>query len=79
MDKLTQFIADECVTGDERYFVKKQNLYNIYKHWCSENGVYPESMRKFGDRLAEKGYDPTIRQMIAGKQERVWRGIGLRS
>ena len=79
MDKLTQFLKDECVTGDERYYVKKQNLYSVYKQWCADNGVYSESLRKFSEKLAEKGYDPNIRQVVAGKQERVWRGIGLES
>jgi putative DNA primase/helicase len=79
MDKVTQFIKDECVTGAESFWVTKDRLYNVYKAWCGENGVYPESKRRFGEKLVEKEYDPNQRQMVAGKQVRVWRGIGLLS
>jgi len=79
MDKVTQFIADECVTGEEGFYVTKDRLYNAYKDWCAENGVYLEQKRKFGERMVEKEYVSNQRQMVAGKQVRVWRGIGLLS
>ncbi len=77
MDKLTQFINEECVTGGANLYVPKNNLYSIYKAWCEAVGVHPEQKRKFGERMIEKGYDPDEREQVNGTQTRVWRGIGL--
>jgi putative DNA primase/helicase len=75
--KVTQFIVDECVTGDEGVFVVKDLLYQAYKDWCGENGLYPESKKKFGNKLVEKGYDKDQQERVNGKKVRVWRGLGL--
>jgi putative DNA primase/helicase len=82
MDKVTQFIADECVIDEKHLFgdslfVSKDRLYEAYRKWCEETGVHPEKKQKLGQRMAEKEYDPNQKEYIGGKQIRVWRGIGL--
>lgn len=77
MDKVGRFISEECVTDKPDLYVKKQDLYNAYKTWCDENGMYAEQKRKFGERLSEK---PTIGEdvrKLAGTTARAWTGIAL--
>jgi putative DNA primase/helicase len=77
--KMTLFIKDECVTGDESVFVVKDLLYEAYKDWCDENRVYSESKKKFGNKLIERGYDKDQQERVNGSKVRVWRGIGLKA
>jgi putative DNA primase/helicase len=79
MDKLAQFISDECVTGDTNLYVSKDSLYNAYDVWCDRNGVGTEKKRRFGERMIEKGYDPDQQERVNGKKVRVWKGIGLQA
>lgn len=82
MDKVGQFIKDECVTSVDKLFTDGEiyaivdDLYEAYKKWCGDNGVWPEKKRTFGERMMEKRYEQKVKK-IAGKSKRVWLGIGL--
>ncbi|MCM8750005.1 primase-like DNA-binding domain-containing protein [Thermomicrobiaceae bacterium CFH 74404] len=41
-----------------------KDLYSDYKAWCEEQGEQPLGTRAFGNRLSERGFNPTL---IAGK------------
>ena len=82
MDKVGQFINDECVLPEQRLFggqevyVSKDRLYQEYQKWCEGNGVFAEQKRKFGERLIEKGYKEKQKK-INRENKKVWLGIGL--
>lgn len=70
-DRLAQFFDDCCLVG-EPYRGRSRDLYHAYREWCDLNGERPESNKKFGDRLTERGFE---RHRSTGQ----WRlGIGLR-
>jgi putative DNA primase/helicase len=76
MDKVGQFIADECVTDHPNLYVTKDALYEAYSTWCFKNNVGTEKKRKFGEKMIEHRYDDEVRK-ISGKATRVWLAIGL--
>jgi putative DNA primase/helicase len=79
MDRIKQFVVDECVIGRWEYRVTKDELYSAYREWVSEGGEYPESKRRFGQRLKEK-YSHIEEDRYNDKtRTRIWRGIGLRA
>jgi phage/plasmid-associated DNA primase len=43
--------------GRGRGWAKFKSLYNSYETWCRESGEQPETKRRFGNRLTERGYD----------------------
>lgn len=55
MDVLAGFLADCCETG-ERHRSYARELYATYKRWCADTGEAVESQKKFGGRLAERGF-----------------------
>ncbi len=61
----------------EELYEPKADLYEAYKSWCDAEGVFPEQKRKFGEHMVEQGYDPDAQKKIAGKNCKVWKGIGL--
>ena len=82
-NKLKRFIADKCIIKmpgsgiREELCVPKADLYEAYKSWCDGEGVSPEEKRKFGEHMVEQGYDPNAQKKLAGKNCKIWRGIGL--
>ena len=74
MDVLADFIKERCVLG-ARCEVPAGELYKAYGEWCEETGERPESQRKFGSRLTERGIE---RERSTGGK---WRlvGIGLQA
>jgi len=71
-DTLGAFIDEKCsVEPTER--ARAGDLYREYVKWCEENGERPESQRRFGERLAERGFT----RKKAGGGIHTWEGIGL--
>jgi putative DNA primase/helicase len=76
MDVLAAFIDEECVIYEHANATAKA-LYSAYREWCEENGEKPESQRRFGGRLKERGFENG--KITAGphKGNVEWYGIGL--
>jgi len=77
MDTLAAFIDDECV----RHYsaeVPASPLYNAYQDWCADNGERPETQKRFGMRLRERGFESFTFSSGAHRGRKGWRGIGLR-
>jgi putative DNA primase/helicase len=76
MDVLAAFIDEECIVVDQASATAKA-LYGAYKAWCEENGERPESQRRFGGRLKERGFENG--KITAGPYKGYveWYGIGL--
>ncbi len=70
-DVLAGFV-DECCVVVPNASAQATQLYTAYKEWCEESGERPESQKKFGMRLAERGFE----REKAGVY--YWLGIGLR-
>jgi putative DNA primase/helicase len=73
MDVLAAFIEDRCVVR-ERAVALATPLYEAYRKWCDENGEHPESQKKFGGWLRERGFSDDRER---GSRRKIWRGIGL--
>jgi P4 family phage/plasmid primase-like protien len=73
MDLLAGFFEDCCVVHRNAE-VGATDLYNTYKSWAETSGERIETQRKFGTRLAERGF---TKEKIGGLVR--WFGIGLRS
>lgn len=76
MDVLAAFIDEECVVSEHASATVKA-LYAAYKNWCEENGERPESQRRFGGRLKERGFVSGRRTTEPRKGAYEWYGIGL--
>ena len=76
MDVLAAFIDEECIVAEHASATAKA-LYSGYKDWCDENGERPESQRRFGGRLKERGF--VSGRMTTGTRKGAveWYGIGL--
>ena len=70
MDVLAAWIGECCVVG-KRFEAKAADLYASYSRWCEQSGERPDSQRKFGMRLTERGF---IRFTNNGAW---WIGIGI--
>jgi len=75
MDVIAEFIEERCIE-DRNIETTTKELYTAYSKWCEENGEKPISSKSFGRRLEEREYLPV---RIGTKQERGWRGIGLKT
>jgi putative DNA primase/helicase len=73
MDLLAGFLDDCCVVHRNAE-VGATDLYNAYKGWAETSGERVETQRKFGTRLAERGF---AKEKIGGLVR--WFGIGLPS
>ena len=73
MDLLAGFLEDCCVVHRNAE-VGATELYNAYKGWAEAGGERIETQRKFGTRLAERGF---AKEKIGGLVR--WFGAGLRS
>jgi putative DNA primase/helicase len=76
MDVLAAFLDEECLVADDAHASAKA-LYSAYKAWCEENGERPESQRRFGGRLKERGFESGRMTTGPRKGASVWYGIGL--
>src|SRR5262249_13899694 len=57
-DALKAFIDENCETGKDR-FDSIDNLWKGWKVWAEQSGEYVGSKRKFGQKLADKGFRRT--------------------
>jgi putative DNA primase/helicase len=73
MDVLAGFIA-ECCEVDHNLWDYAKDLYASYKRWCADAGEQPESQRKFGGQLTERGFS---RDRGGSRGAHLWRGIRL--
>ena len=71
MDILAGFIDDCCILN-ETAFAKSSDLYAAYKAWCDTSGERPLSLRTFGTRLGDRGFEK--KRLMTGWH---WYGIGL--
>jgi putative DNA primase/helicase len=74
MDILGAFLG-ECCALDTESSVAAKDLYSAYKLWCDENGEKPETQRRFGSRLTERGDFERYRGGKSGGHR--WRGVEL--
>jgi putative DNA primase/helicase len=74
MDVLGAFLRECCILDAESNVAAK-DLYAAYKLWCGENGERPETQRKFGSRLTERGGFERYRGGADGGHR--WRGAEL--
>jgi len=74
MDVLGAFLRECCELGPEKN-VAARDLYAAYHEWCVEGGERPESKRKFGSRLTERGSLARYRGGADGGHR--WRGVDL--
>ena len=72
MDVLASWLADCCVMHCNAK-ARASALYRAYSEWCERGGEHAENQRRFGQRLAERGFQRF-------SNDGVWyRGIGLRA
>jgi len=74
MDVLGAFLRECCELGSE-YNVAAKDLYGAYRFWCEDNGERPETQRRFGSRLTERGGFERYRGGSDGGHR--WRGVQL--
>jgi putative DNA primase/helicase len=74
MDVLGAFLR-ECCALDAENNVAARDLYAAYRMWCEEGGERPESQRKFGSRLTDRGTFERYRGGSDGGHR--WRGVDL--
>lgn len=73
-DLIGGFLDERCVLHP-RAETPASALYGDYKQWCEAAGEHPQSQRRFGQRLGERGYT----KAKAGHANTVtWYGVGLR-
>jgi putative DNA primase/helicase len=74
MDVLAAFLADCCVRDeDEEAFAGE--LWGAWKRWCEETGEQAGSQKRFGGRLAERGF---LNHRDSRTGRKVWSGLSLR-
>jgi phage/plasmid-associated DNA primase len=73
MDVLAAFLADCCLRGeDEEAFAGE--LWGAWKRWCEETGEQAGSQKRFGGRLAERGF---LNHRDSKMGRKVWSGLSL--
>ncbi len=73
MDTFGQFIDEQCVVA-EHASARASELYAAYKRWSDAAGEQPVSQRRFGEALAERGFE---RRKGGAANVYHWHGIGL--
>ncbi len=74
MDVLAAFLADCCVRGEnEEEFAGE--LWGAWKRWSEETGEQTGSQKRFGGRLAERGF---LNHRDSKTGRKVWAGVSLR-
>jgi putative DNA primase/helicase len=74
MDVIGTFLT-ECCAEEPEAATRARDLYVAYVAWADQSKEHPESQRRFGEALAERGC--TRGRDVLGRV--VWRGITLRS
>ena len=75
MDRLADFLEDECVIGADCR-VRVADLYQAYVRHCEQNHDRPLGKKQFNVRLVERGCQAPARGTHG---QRTWRGLGLRA
>lgn len=70
-DILAAFLAERCVIHAAAS-ARASELYTAYKQWCDTSGEHPQSQRRFGSALTERGF-----QRIHKERGWVWYGVGM--
>ncbi|MDB0573093.1 phage/plasmid primase, P4 family [Ralstonia solanacearum] len=71
MDVVGQFLSECCATDNPAAVVKSKDLYEGYRAWCQENGESPETQRRFGQKISDRGF-------VRVKNNAIWyRGVRL--
>jgi P4 family phage/plasmid primase-like protien len=78
MDVLAQFIDEECVAYPQAK-APATELYRIYTNWCQDHGEKELTQKKFGQRLAERGFESFSYTSGGYKGRKGWRGIGRKA
>jgi putative DNA primase/helicase len=74
MDVLAAFLADCCLRDqDESAFAGE--LWGAWKRWCDESGEQAGTQKRFGGRLAERGF---LNHRDSRTGRKVWSGLSLR-
>ncbi len=74
MDVLAAFLADCCVRGEnEEEFAGE--LWGAWKRWSEETGEQQGTQKRFGGRLAERGF---LNHRDSKTGRKVWAGLSLR-
>jgi P4 family phage/plasmid primase-like protien len=74
MDVLAAFLADCCVRDeDEEAFAGE--LWGAWKRWCEETGEQAGTQKRFGGRLAERGF---LNHRDSRTGRKAWSGLSLR-
>jgi putative DNA primase/helicase len=74
MDVLAAFLADCCLrSADEEAFAGE--LWGAWKRWCEETGEQAGTQKRFGGRLAERGF---LNHRDSKTGRKVWAGLSLR-
>ena len=75
MDVLAAFLADCCLRDeDETAFAGE--LWGAWKRWCEETGEQAGTQKRFGGRLAERGF---LNHRDSRTGRKMWSGLALRS
>jgi putative DNA primase/helicase len=74
MDVLAAFLADCCVRGDDEEAFAGE-LWGAWKRWSEETGEQTGSQKRFGGRLAERGF---LNHRDSKTGRKVWSGLSLR-
>lgn len=75
-DILAEFLAERCHMPKNHPWALKTSamrLYKAYSEWCEAYGEKPNSQRRFGEALTERGF----RKIRGGTGAYVYEGIGL--
>ncbi len=75
MDVLAAFLAD-CCLRDEDETASASELWGAWKRWCEETGEQAGTQKRFGGRLAERGF---LNHRDSRTGRKVWSGLALRS
>jgi putative DNA primase/helicase len=74
MDVLAAFLADCCVRGENETAFAGE-LWGSWKRWCEETGEQFGTQKRFGGRLAERGF---LNHRDSKTGRKVWAGLSLR-
>lgn len=75
-DTMGRFLEDRCVLGPHTQCTKAQ-LFEAFADWCEEENLKVWAKPTFGAALAEVQGVSDDKVKRAGKQVRIWRGVGL--
>jgi putative DNA primase/helicase len=79
-DDILNFLDEECISepGDDNLKVSVSDLHEKYSNWASKQKNTPIRLKKFGQKLREKGFAQSSQPVHwHGKTQRIWLGIGL--